>query len=73
MITCNFSTSKMEAGESVVEDYSQLHSEFEASLGCLRSCIRTDTHVLVDRVHRGNSVKLCGRPLVCVLFYGTIK
>lgn len=50
MITCNFSTWEVKAGEFVVEDYSQLHSEFETSLGCLRAFVSTDTCVLIDPV-----------------------
>lgn len=35
-MTCNFSTWEVEAGESIVQDHSQLHSNFEASLGYVR-------------------------------------
>lgn len=38
MHACNLSTLEVEAEKSEVQDHPQLHSEFKASLGYMRSC-----------------------------------
>lgn len=66
MVACHFSIWEVEAGESVVQNYSQLHSEFEANLGCLRSCIKIDTVSLLILFH-GDLGKLCQTSSLCAL------
>jgi hypothetical protein len=45
MHICEPSTWEVEAGGSEVRGYPQLHSEFEASLGYIRACLKTGNKV----------------------------